>query len=85
MALNFMDEGIPKPTIYRTIKQYETTKSVTRKVWSGRPVVKMGIAQRAKLRLAVDHKTGISQKLLAAKISCDQSYVSRIIKRLKIK
>ena len=40
--------------------------------------------KREALRRSVNHKTGISQRALARKFGCDQSYISRTIKRLKI-
>ena len=79
-----MADGMPRATIYRVVKQYLYTKSIVRRSGSGRPAKKMTREKREALRRSVNHKTGISQRALARKFGCDQSYISRTIKRLKI-
>ena len=83
-AHHFMDQGIPKSTIYEILDRLERTGSVVRKRGSGRKAVKMDRRKREALRRAVDHKTGISQRELAVRFGCNQSYISRTIRRLKI-
>ena len=81
---HFMADGMPRAAIYRVVKQYLNTKSIVRRSGSGRPAKKMTREKREALRRSVNHKTGISQRALARKFGCDQSYISRTIKRLKI-
>ena len=83
-AHHFMDQGMPKSTVYDILKRIELTGSIARKRGSGRKAVKMDRQKRDALRRAVNHKTGVSQRQLAIRFGCDQSYISRTIKRLKI-
>ena len=74
-----------KTTIYRILKRYEQQGSVARATGSGRPVVKMTRTKMAQLKRLVDHKTGVSQRSLAIRFDCTQGYISRTVKRLKVR
>ena len=39
---------------------------------------------KQRLKRIINHKTRVSQRALASKVSCDQSYICRLIKKLKI-
>ena len=84
-AKHFIAQGIAKTTIYRVMKRYEQEGSVVRATVSGRRATKMTREKMAQLRRSVDHKTDISQMSLAVRFGCTQGYISRTIKRLKIR
>ena len=46
--------------------------------------MKMDKRKREVLRRAANHKTGISQRKLAVRFDCSQSYICRTIIKLKI-
>jgi len=84
-AKHFLAEGMAKTTIYRILKRYEQQGSVARATGSGRPVVKMTRTKMAQLKRLVNHKTGVSQRSLAIRFDCTQGYISRTVKRLKVR
>ena len=82
-AHHFMDQGMPKSTVYDILQRIEHTGSVANKRGSGRKAIKMDRHKIEALRRAVNHKTGVSQRQLAIRFGCDQSYISRTIKRVR--
>ena len=65
IAKHFLDEGVPKATVYRHIKSAEQNEPVERKVGSGR---KPQIASKTNIRKVkkwLDHKDGISDRSVA--------------------
>ena len=67
------------------LSQFERTGSIERKRGSGKRAIKMDRRKREALKRAVNHKTGISQRDLAVRFGCSQSYIRQTIKRLKIR
>jgi len=84
-AKHFLAEGMAKSTIYRIIKRYEQQGSVARVIGSGRPAKKLTREKMTQLKRLVNHKTGVSQRSLALRFYCTQGYISRMIKRLKLR
>ena len=84
-AHHFLAGGISKSTIYGVLQRYGQRGSVKRFKGSGRPLIKMKLAKKAKLRRSVNHRTGLSQRFLASRFVCMQGYISRMVKRLKIR
>ena len=80
----FHGRGVPKSTVYKIIKQYLARGTFERCRGSGRPAKIMTSINKQWLKRIVNHKTGVSQRALASKFSCDQSYICRLIKKLKI-
>ena len=83
-AHHFMDQGMPKSTVYDILQRIEHTGSVANKRGSGRKAIKMDRHKIEALRRAVNHKTGVSQRQFAIRFGFDQSYISRTITRLNI-
>ena len=77
---HFVAEGRPRSTIYNIIDSYLRRGSVDHKKGAGRPARVMTPYNKRRLRRAVDHKTGVSQRRLAARFNCDQSYISKTLK-----
>ena len=84
-AHHFMDQCMPKSTVYEILQRIEHTGSVARKRGSGRKALQMNRQKRQALRRAVNHKTGVSHRHLAIRFVCDQSCISRSVERLKIR
>lgn len=76
---HFVAEGRSQSTIYNIIDTYLRRGSVDHKKGAGRPAQKMTPYNKARLRTAVNHKTGVSQRRMAARFNCDQSYISRTV------
>ena len=83
-AHHFMTEGVPKSTVDNIIKQYLAQGTFERRRGSGRPAKSMTSMNKQRLKRIINHKTGVSQQALTSKFSCDQSYICRLIKKLKI-
>ena len=81
VAKHFMDEGVPKTTIYRHIRSAEQNKSVERKVGSGR---KPQIATKDNIRKVkkwMDHKDGTSGRAVARRLNCSETCVRKILNK----
>jgi len=76
---HFLDEAIPRSTIYRIAKRKMNKLSIERKSGSGRPAKKMTKKEINILKKTIDHKDGVSQRGLARRFKISQSYVCRII------
>ena len=76
-AHHFMDQCMPKSTVYEILQRIEHTGSVACKIGSGRKALKIYCQKREALRRAVNHKTGVSQRHLVIRFGCDQSYISQ--------
>ena len=73
VAKNFIDEGVPKTTVYRHISSSEQNKPIERKVGSGK---KPQIATKENIRKIkkwMDHKDGVSGRSVARKLNCRTS------------
>ena len=83
-ADNFTAEGIPKSTIYNIIEEYLARGSVECQISSGRLAQKMNTLNKQRLKGMMDHKTVLSQRAPASTLFCDQSYIYRLTKKMKI-
>ena len=81
VADRFMAIGIKRATIYRWIKLVEEKKSIKRKKGSGRPVKVATRANILRIKKYFNHKSGRSQRKLARRINCTQSYISYILNK----
>jgi transposase len=63
---HFLKEKLPRQTIYNIIKKYEECGYVGDKPRSGRPK-KLCRKQMSRLKHLVNHKTGVSLRLLTSK------------------
>lgn len=85
VAKHFMDESVPKATIYRLIKSWEAGLPARRQEGSGRKAKIMTKRAIQQLQCTVNNKHGISTRRLAKKFKCHQSYVVRTLQKTDIK
>jgi transposase len=81
VAKHFLDEKVPKTTVYRHIRSAEQNKPLERKVGSGR---KPQIASKANIRKIknwMDHKDGISGRAVARRLNCSHVWVQKILNK----
>lgn len=81
VAKHFLEENIPKSTVYRLIKCAEQGEAGERRVGSGRPIK---IATKSNIRYIknfFNNSSGKSQKQLAYKLNCSRQHVSGMIKK----
>lgn len=78
VAHHFMDCGISKATAYRKIAKLEAG-SLNRKVGSGRKAKIATNKNIQKIGRLFENKSGCSQRNVARKFKCDQSYISKIL------
>jgi transposase len=81
----FQKLGISRRTVYNIISLAEKGASFSRKVGSGRKSWKINKSKILKIAKSVDGKTGISQRKIARKYNISQPYVSKILKKQKIR
>ena len=84
-ADHFIDEGVPRSTIYSIISNYEKTGTIKRKPGSGRPPRIMTNYRKAGLRRKSNNKADISSKQIAREYGCDDSYVRSTIRSMGIR
>ena len=73
---HFLDEGIPKTTVYRHISCAEAGESGERKKGSGRPP-KIATKSNINMLSKLFNKTcGLSQKSAAVTLKCSREYIS---------
>ena len=77
---HFVAEGRSQSTIYNIIDTYLRRGSVDHKKGAGRPAQKMTPYNKARLRTAVNHKTGISQRRMAARL-VDSTVIKAIFRK----
>ena len=80
---HFLQERIPRPTIYWIIKKFEESDVIGGKPRSGRPD-KLLKQQLTRLKRLTDQKTGISLRKIAPKFDVDISTISRDLKAMGI-
>lgn len=80
---HFLQERIPRPTIYRIIKKYEESGTIGDKPRTGRPK-KLSTQQLTRLKRLTDQKTGISLRQIAPKFNINISTISRQLKAMGI-
>ena len=80
---HFLQERIPRPTIYRIIKKFEESDVIGDKPRSGRPD-KLSKQQLTRLKRLTDQKTDISLRKIARKFDVDISTISRHLKAMGI-
>ena len=81
---HFLNEGIPRSTIYSVIKRFEANLTFERKPKSGRPS-KFNRVTLRKLKKAVVDKTGVSQNQLARKFKVSQSTICANVAKMGVK
>jgi len=80
---HFMDEGVPRRTIYRYLKDAEEGGLPIRRQGSGRKPIFNNSVVRFRLKQMFDHKRGKSLRKAAKKIGCCHKTISNILKSLK--
>lgn len=80
---HFLQEKIPRSTIYDIIKKYEEYGVVGDKHRTGRPK-KLSARQSIRLKRLTDQKTGISLRQIAPKFDVNISTISRQLKAMGI-
>lgn len=81
IAEHFISMGYAKSSVYRWIDLVENGDTLERKVGSGRPVK---IATNGNIKDIIkkfNHRSGCSQRSVARKKNCNQSTISRILKK----
>ena len=78
---HFVAMGMVKGSIYRILNR----TGMKRVLGSGGHNIKMNQADRKRLKINVNHKTGVSQRKLGSKFNVSQMTISRTIKDLGIK
>ncbi|CAF1426720.1 unnamed protein product, partial [Adineta ricciae] len=76
---HFLQEQIPRPTIYRIIKKYEEFGAIGDKPRVGRPK-KLSTQQLNRLKRLTDQKTGVSLRQIQPEFNVDISTLSRQLK-----
>lgn len=77
---HFLEEGVARSTLYKILKRKENGISHLRKSGSGRVAKKMTKQRINQLKKQLDHKTGVSQRMLAKRFNVSKSYMNEIIK-----
>ena len=83
-ADHFMAEGVPKSIADKIIKHNLARGTFERPRGFRWPAHIMTSLNKQRLKTIINHKTGVSQKALAIKFSCDHSYICTLFKKLKI-
>ena len=79
---HFMEEGLSRRTIYRTLQTFKERGTTKRKDGIGRPAKILTKQKLAWLcRKLVHGKLNNSQTAIASKLKCSQSYICKAIKR----
>jgi transposase len=81
VAKHFLDEKVPKSTVYRLISSAEQGESGERKKGSGRPTKIASKVTVNRLTQKFNKSCGISQKSAAVTLNCSRPYVSMMLKR----
>ena len=76
---NFETKGVFRSTIYNIINNYLRRGNVDHKKGGKRPVNGMTPYKKQRLRQAVNHKTGLSQRHLAGRFNCSHAYISKTL------
>ena len=77
----FLKLGEPKRSLNRWLSLLEQNKPLLRKQGSGRPAKIATKATITKIVNNLDHRSGRSQRKLARKLGCHQSYISKMLYR----
>ena len=77
---HFLDEGASKATIYRALERVDNNLGYQRKKGSGPKAEKMDKKHIDQLKKAFDHHHDVSQRQVARRFDCNQSYISKILK-----
>ena len=77
----FLKFGAPERSLDRWITSLEQEKTLERKIGSGNQKKIATKQSIARLKKAFDHKQGMSQRKMAAKLNCSQTYVWMILKK----
>ena len=76
---HFMNEGIPRSTIYSILGRLDKNISCLRKKGSGRIAKKMDKKRINQLKKMLNHHDGVSQRQAARRFNCSVSYINEII------
>lgn len=76
---HFLLEGIARSTLYDILRRKTNKIGPERKVGSGRLAVKFNKTNVKRLKNRIDHRDGISQRMLAKIFNVSQRYVSKVI------
>uniref|UniRef100_A0A914CP62 Uncharacterized protein n=1 Tax=Acrobeloides nanus TaxID=290746 RepID=A0A914CP62_9BILA len=81
---HFMEEGVPRRTVYAIFQSFDNNLPASRKSGSG-STPKIFTPEIVKsLRRRFDHKDGISQRQAANMYQCSQGIISKKLKKLEI-
>ena len=81
---HYISEEEKRTTIYDIINRFESGKNAKHQSGGGRPAKIFNKQANKKLKRLVNNKDGVSQRKLACRFQCTQSYVNRVIKSMGI-
>jgi transposase len=81
IAEHFIALGYPKSSVYRWISCLEKKKSLERKKGSGRPAKIASKSNIIKIKYHFNHRSGCSQRKIARRLGCSQSYINYMLKK----
>ena len=81
---HFISEGEKRTTIYDIINRFESGKNAKHQSGGGLSAKIFNKQDKKKLKRLVNNKDGVSQRKLACRFQCTQSYVNRVIKSMGI-
>lgn len=82
---HFLDEKVPRSTIYRALKRYADRGTTARKPGSGRPAKIMTKMRKTMLAKNLEGRLDVSTRKLARKYNCTYQHVQKTIKTLGFK
>lgn len=83
---HFMEEGVPRRTVYNILDRFSKGLAPERHTGSGRKAKKLTKGQLKRLSKMFENKSGISQRIAARKLNVSQPLVHRALKmKLAIK
>ena len=77
---HFLEEGVPRSTIYCVLERVANNLGPIRKEGSGRVAKKMDKKHTNQLKAFIDHQHGKSQRQAARKFNFTQSHISQTLK-----
>ena len=77
---HFQGEGVPRSTLYRILARKRDNIEAERENGSGRVATKLTKSNIKRLEKMINHKDGISQRMLAKVFGCSQHYISETLR-----
>lgn len=76
---HFLEEGIPKSTVYSVLKRVDDGETLERQPGSGRKAKKMTQSKISNVKRDLEDKVGSSVRVLARKYKISKSYLHRVV------